>query len=91
MDQFTWSFTDYHLRIKAKGRGGEAYLEGGGGLIEDYGTDSQFKASLPSSADKFNWIKLKKKGEGLITEGEKGGLIEDLEFTDSRIISNLPL
>ena len=65
----------YRLSFKNKGegegRGGEAYLEGGGGLIEDYGTDSQFKASLPSSADKFNWIKLKKKGRGLLQRGRK--------------------
>ena len=59
--------------------------------MEDYGTDSPFKASLPSSVDKFNCIQLKKGEEGLITEGEEGGLMEDLVSTDSRFISNLPL
>ena len=84
VDQSTWSVADYHLGIKGKERGGE-------GLIGDYGTDSQLKASLASSVYKFNWIKLKKGGEGLHTEGEKGGLMEDLGYTDSWFVSNLPL
>ena len=59
--------------------------------MEDYGTDSQFKASLPSSVDKFNWIQLKKRGRGLLERGLKEGLKKDLEYTDYRFVSNLPL
>ena len=59
----------YRLSFKNKGEGEG---RGGEGLIGDYGTDSQLKASLASSVYKFNWIKRKKGGRGFIQRGRKG-------------------
>ena len=59
----------YRLSFKNKGEGEG---RGGEGLIGDYGTDSQLKASLASSVYKFNWIKRKKRGGASYRGGRKG-------------------